>query len=472
MLRALGFFLLPLYTRFLTPAEYGIVAVAATVTAVLGLLYPLGLHGAVTKFYFSAPDLTTRRRTNGSAWVTMVVFSLAVTLVIDRFGASLFTTLLPQVPFAPYGRLAIWTAFFNVFSLVPLTLLQAEERPGPYVAASGAVTVLTAGAVVYAVVVRHLGAAGYLGATCGAAAIAAGPFVFATLKKVSIAWSWKLVRPALLFALPLVPHGLAGWVLDLSDRVLLERYVAASDVGLYSLGYQFGAIMYTVGAAINTAWVPFIFRLVEDTTRDARADIARLATVYTFVLTGCAVSLALLAPDVIRYFTAPAFHAAEGITPWIVGGYLAACLYFIPSTFLFVFSRTAYIPLVTIAAGIINVALNIWLLPRFGVIAAAWTTLTSYVALVIITWIIGQRVYRVAYEYGRLARIGGCGVAAFALSTLLASRYGFAVVFHVGGIVAFLVFVFSLGGLNVSERAYVVRTARACVGAARRTVRV
>jgi len=450
--RSITFLLLPLYTRFLTPADYGVVAVSGTITAVLGIILPFGLHGAVAKYYFADPSESTRARTNGTIAAAIAVAAFVVTILADRFGNGLFTWLVPQVPFHPYVRLAIWTAFFSTFSLVPLALLQVQERATHYVTATLGSAVATAALIVYFVVVRGEGARGYLVAVCVSTGVAALIYGGIMVRSLRITVDRRILWMALVFSLPLVPHGLASWVLDVSDRVLLERFVPAAAIGLYALGFQFGAIANTVAGSMNSAWVPFVYKRVAEDGAGATGSLARLVSVFAIVLLGVGLALATLGQDIVLMLMAPAYRGAALIVPWIVCGYVFAGMYFVPANFLFVAERTSLIPVVTIAAGVLNVGLNLWLMPRYGVMAAAWTTLVSYAATLVFAWVAAQRVYKVPYEYARLARAAVTAGALYWIASTAGYGTATGVAAHVAAIAAFPVLLLAVGVVSPSER--------------------
>lgn len=405
LLKGVSFLLLPLYTRYLTPADYGIIGVATTLTVILNILFPLGLNGALARFYFSASTDVDRRANSGTIWLGIILLAGILATALDLFGAQLFASLFREVPFDPYIRLSIWTAFFSVFGLVPLNLLQLRERPGLYVMLNAAGTLLTIGLIVWLVVGQRLGAFGYLLGVFIGAAVLAVPYLVLTLRTVLARLRWPILRQALMYSLPLVPHGLASWVLDLSDRAILEHYVSLSELGLYSLGYQLGTLMSIVASAVNSAWVPFIFKTDEQHGEAAKDRVARLTTYYALFLTSVALVLSLFATDIFAVMTTPAFQSADRIMPWVVWGGLCGGLYYIPINFLFVKSKTWYVPLVTVTAGAVNIALNFMLVPQFGIIAAAWATLIGYGVMLGLAWLLAQRVYPMSYEYGRLAKM-------------------------------------------------------------------
>jgi len=412
LVRGLAFMLLPVYTRYLSPAEYGIVALTVTCTVVLGLLYPLGLRGAVSRTYYAGGSVEERKERVGTLWIAMILFAAVMALVLDRIGPSLTAALLPEVPFHPYLRLAVWTAFLGVLGLTPLVLLQAQERALAYVLLT-IWTALTTTALTVWLVLRGGGAEGYLQGALIGAALAAVPYLALTIGQIRPVFRMSVLGPALAFGLPLVPHALAGWALEMSDRAILTRFLPLRDVGVYSLGYQLGAAMGLLTTAFNAAWVPFLFGTLKQEGEQAHPKLARLVTYFAIVLCFIGLGWSLLVEHATRLIAGPEFREAYRITPWVVGGYVLSGLYLIPTNLLFWRQQTRVIPLVTLAAGATNIGLNLWLVPRYGAIAAAWSTLAAYAILLILTWRSAERLHPFPYEYRRLGLMAGLALALF-----------------------------------------------------------
>jgi O-antigen/teichoic acid export membrane protein len=420
LLRGVSFLLIPLYTRYLDRAEYGIVAVAASVTAVLAVLGPLSMHGALARLYFDAEPGADRKRLAGSLWIATLLAAGALSLLLDRLGEQWAATLLPDVPFHPYIRLAIWTAFFTTFGLIPLNLLQIEERPGLYVKVTLAGTLVTTLCIVWLVVVRGMGAYGYLLGTFIGSAVLAIPYALLAGRMATPGLRWNATRAALVYSLPLVPHALAGWVLELSDRALLQRFVPLTQLGLYSLGYQLASLLTMAATAINFAWTPYMYGVVRDRPDTAPAELGRMTTYYVAVLCALGLGVALLGGDILRLLTEPAYHSADQVVPLIVLGLVFNGLYLVPANLLFLRSKTGLIPLVTIIAGTVNVALLLWLAPRAGIMAGAWATAAGYGVMLLLVWIAAGSTFRLPYEYGRLAMLLVAAVAIFLGAQVLA----------------------------------------------------
>jgi O-antigen/teichoic acid export membrane protein len=348
----------------------------------------------------------------------MILSAAAMTVVLDRGGPSLAAALLPEVPFHPYLRLAVWTAFLGVLGLTPLVLLQAQERPLAYVLLTLWTALTTMGVTLW-LVVSGGGAEGYLRGALIGAALAAVPYIALTIREIRPVFRMSVLMPALAFSLPLVPHALAGWALEMSDRAILTRLIPLQDVGVYALGYQLGAAMGLLTTAFNAAWVPFLFGTLKAEGEAAHPKLARLVTYYAIALCFVGLGWSLLVEHAITLIAGPEFREAYRITPWVVGGYVFGGLYLIPTNLLFWRRQTKVIPLVTLAAGAVNIGLNLWLVPRYGAIAAAWSTLAAYSVLLILTWLSAERLHPFPYEYRRLGLMTGLALALFLVGQIL-----------------------------------------------------
>ncbi|HEU4682253.1 MAG TPA: lipopolysaccharide biosynthesis protein [Gemmatimonadales bacterium] len=419
LLRGMSLLLIPLYTRYLDRAEYGIVAVAVSVTAVLAVLGPISLHGALARLYFDAQSDADRKRVAGALWVATVLAAGLLTLLLDRVGEQWAAILLPDVPFQPYIRLAIWTAFLTTFGLIPLNLLQIQERPGLYVKVTVAGTLITTLCIIWLVVGRGMGAYGYVLGTFIGSALLAIPYTVLAARMSTLGLRWNVTRAALAYSLPLVPHALAGWVLELSDRALLQRFVPLTQLGLYSLGYQLASLLTMAATAINFAWTPYMYGVVRDRPETAPAELGRMTTYYVAVLCALGLGIALLGGDILRFLTEPAYHPAYQVVPLIVLGLVFSGLYLVPASLLFLKSKTGLIPLVTVAAGAVNVALLLWLAPRAGIMAGAWATAAGYAVMLLLVWLAARSVFRLPYEYGRIGTLLVAAAAIFLATQVL-----------------------------------------------------
>jgi O-antigen/teichoic acid export membrane protein len=250
--------------------------------------------------------------------------------------------------------------------------------------------------------------------------------------------------------------------LELSDRVILEHMVSIAELGVYSLGYQLGSAITMLSTAFNSAWIPHLFGYLQRGEEGADERVARLTTYFIVGLVFAALGWALLLPDLLRLVVTPAFFPATRIALWVIGAGVLGGLYLVPVGLLFWSKATRWVPLATIAAGATNIGLNLLLVPRYGSIAAAISTLVANAVLLVVVAFVAQRIHPLPYEYRRLGIAVGGALALFAAWGILPLGPGAA-----RAAVAFLLWIayplvlVGLGFFRAGETAWITGTLRA-----------
>lgn len=399
----IAFLLIPVYTAHLAPADYGVLSIATTVAGILTILYLQPMEGAMTRLSFDLADEDRRRELYATLWLFQVGFSAAASVCVELLAWANPGFAIASVPWSPYLRLVVWTTFVSTAAfLLPRALFLFREQAWRYASLNLGLFVLTTACIVYFVVLRAEGAAGSLRGTFLATVAVAIPATWVALRNVRPVLRATDLRAGLAFALPMVPHLLSLWALNLSDRLILTQFVPLSDVGVYTLGYQIGAIPQIVAVAVSTAINPFYFR-VAATGEGAPRTLAPLMTWYVLLIALVGVGTVATAPDLLRLVGARAdYLGAERVLPWVVAGSVARAFYFVFVAAVYHSKNLSRLPLVTIASALVNVALNFALIPRFGIMAAAVTTFLAYAFQAVLLYRYAQRSYRLPYQWERL----------------------------------------------------------------------
>ncbi len=411
---SLSFLLLPIYTRLLSPADYAVLGVMSPVFSLLSITMALGMPAALLRFYFDyKDDPAMLRRYVGTVTVFGIGCGLIGSILLTLLGPAIFGWLLPNTPFNPYVLITIWNAGISVVSVLVLQLFRARQQAKFFVTFSLVDFTLTTALIVVLVVGLRLGALGSLWGQLLAAVAMAVPALWVLARAGRLGFSWRLLRPSLAFGLPLLPFLLGTWALNVSDRIVLDGLVSREALGLYTLGYQFGVLLNIIAMALNNAWQPFFYQNAAEGGNDTL--IGAFITYQVALMTLLALAVALLAPEVIRIMATPAYWAASAIVPWIAAGYVARYLYFFPVNSLLFKKRTGWIAALTMLAAGLNIGLNLLLVPRFGILAAAVNTLLAFVVLFALVYVAGQRAFPVRYEWSRLLWLFALALALFAV---------------------------------------------------------
>jgi O-antigen/teichoic acid export membrane protein len=398
--QGLAFFLIPVYTRYLTPAEYGINGSVTAVMGVLSILLTLSLESAVARFYYDFDNEEKRRRYFGTAWLFLTLFGLVMTVVLDLAGDWLFQLAFRDVPFRPYGRLALWGSYLSIAAVIPTVMFRVREQPRSFVLFSVSQFVFRVLLNIVFVVYLGQGVTGIFVATLLANLVYAIPYTWIASRGMRLALDVPLLRSSLAYALPFVPHRLSNWVLNVSDRIVLENYVSLGALGLYTVGYRFGLMLAALLDAVNLAWVPFYFKTAKE--EGGTRALAQLVTYYVFALTFVTLGTVLLSREVVYLMAAPHFHPAYLVVPPVAIAYGLHGVYLVMVSGPSYVKRTAQIPLYTGVAAVANISINLLLVPRYGVMVAAWSTLVAFLIRAVLISVYSQRVFPLPYDYRRL----------------------------------------------------------------------
>jgi O-antigen/teichoic acid export membrane protein len=405
--RILAVLLLPLYTSYLAPGSFGRVEILTSASAVAVIVLRMGISTAFFRFYFDNKDVARRLAVvRTSFWFTMTMATAG--LVLSLVFASPISRAL-QLGHHPELVRAAAVGFWAQMNFEQITsLFRVEERSVAFAFASIANVLITIGATLVLVVGFHKGAVGllvgnFVGTLC----------VYVVLlgyrrEQLGLQFDRELFRGMQKFGLPLVPSALALWAINFVDRLFVAGYKGDAEVGVYSAAVKIASVITFAMFAFRTAWPAFAYSIEDD--RDAKRTYSYVLTYLLVVASWIALALGALAPWLTQAMTDPRYQRAEkGIALLAFAGAVYAGY-----TVLAIGSgrarKTQLNWVVTGIGAAVNVALIVWLVPRYGMVGAAVATAAAYVVLFLgMTWY-AQRVYPVAYQWRRVVTALGAGI--------------------------------------------------------------
>jgi O-antigen/teichoic acid export membrane protein len=402
--RILATLLLPLYTHYLPPGSYGRVEVVTAATAVLAIVLQLGISSAFFRFYFDRKDpagkLTVIRT---SFWFTMAsaTFGLVLGLVFaDQISHWLGLGHDPSLVRA--AAVGLW-AQTNYQQLT--ALFRVEERSTSYAIASVANVLITVIAMVLFVAVFHWGAIGLVvGNFTGTLAVYLVLLAYRR-EQLGLEFDWPLFRQMQRFGLPLVPSAIALWVISFVDRQFLVWYKGLAEAGVYSAAVKIAGVVTFVMIAFRTAWPAFAYSIEDD--REAKRTYAFVLTYLLTFESWVALALGALAPWWVALLTAPEFQRAEKGVPLLAFAGAVYAGFVVLAIGSGRARRTQLNWLVTGSGAAVNIALNFWLVPSYGMVGASISMLASYVVIFLAMTVYAQSVYRVRYQWRRVVTCVG-----------------------------------------------------------------
>jgi O-antigen/teichoic acid export membrane protein len=420
--RIFAFLLLPVYTAVLSPAEYGRLGLLVTVQGGLTVALSAGMETGVFRRYFHLEgDRTAQRRFVASAWSSLTVAApglaavIAAVLLVLVHSSAVFRT--DEATIAVFGAAVLVAA-----TIVPLTVLRAENRLRDYIVLTALTGISTAALTVLFVVVLRVGVIGYFVGT-----LIANGLTFVTAAYI-VPWRWAQgfdtdgMRSTLSIALPLIPHTLSHWSLVLMDRAVLALLVLPSALGIYTLASNLALPALILVLSLNQGFMPSYARAQSgsEAVRELRNPITIQVLLVMFI--GCAVSL--LAPVAVSIM-APSYSQAASLIPWLALGYVFLGMYYVPMNAIsLIIGRTTFVWVFTVFSAAVNLGLIYLLVRTDGLVAAAVASAVGYLVLLLL--IIGYAFMlgvRLSLDWTRM--IGG--------AVVFGGAYGFAAAIAASG---------------------------------------
>jgi O-antigen/teichoic acid export membrane protein len=402
--RIVGVLLLPLYTRYLSPSDYGLIETLVALSAVLTALVAQGMKSAFFRFYFDSAEPQRR--------LLVIRTAFWYVLAASTFVSALGIVLAPQVSWVlfgthSHGRLVV-AAFIGLWSALNYeqltSLFRVEQRSSAYVVATLANVAITIAATVVLVVVFDKGPIGVLVGNFTGTLIVYAALLLYSRHALGLQFDRGLYRAMNRFGLPLVPSAVALWLTNFSDRFFLIKLTDAHEVGLYSIGVRVASALVLLLTAFRLAWPAFAYSIDDD--REAQRTYSFVLTYVVYVCCWLALALGLLAPWIVKLITTRPFYPAQNVVAPLAFGVAAFGAYVVVQIGTGRARQTRSNWLVTGVAAALNVALNFALIPTYGRMGAAIATVAAYTLLFVgMAWR-AHRVFPVAYQWRRVATLG------------------------------------------------------------------
>ena len=417
-LKVVNFGLVVLYTRFLTPADFGTVALAEIVAAIVAAVSSLGLTAAIQPLYFSYLGQRTMLQRCVSTLLRFGASATLFFLIISLAGGMLWAPGIGfRIAFFPYIATALCTAAALQLVDYRLVLYQIEEKPVSYSMLAAACFGFTAAATFYRVVLLRGGAEALLSGKLIGAILTLCLALWLGRHWLSGGWQKSFVREALPISLPLVPHLLLALGLVAADRLILQRYRSMQEVGLYSLAYTLGMMMFLVTASVSQAWSPVFYRMASQ--GDAKRQlIGRMLATVLLLLGAVAVLGSAIAQPFIQGILDPRYWPAARLVPLVIGGYLFHAVFAFFQLPALQARKAQFVWVVSIVALTVNLALNFAWDPKWGMYGAAWATTVAYALEGLLMYVYSQRVFSIPVGGRRFSLVLGIFCALLAITQL------------------------------------------------------
>ncbi|MCF8077802.1 MAG: oligosaccharide flippase family protein [Desulfobacterales bacterium] len=423
--RGIAIVLVPLYTRFFQPAEYGALDLLTVFATLANYLVALEISQGVARSFADANSDEGRKACVSTALCFAVVAYGFFLLVALPFYEEIADFLLDSSEWNKAVRAIILAISANGFFFILQDLLRWQLQPLRHAVVSIAYTLVSTAVGVSLVVGLGHGIAGILYGQCAGAVV--GSFVAwhaGAARHWRMAFYWEKWREMVAYSAPQVLSSIAVYISLYVDRLLIKEMMALDDVGVYGIGARFGSVVALVMTGLHSSLVPLVFN-----NYASREMPAHLARIFLYFLVGGISAVLFLcgfSKELVWFFTTPRYYAAWRVIPLIATGVLLANMY-IFTLGVYIARRTMLVLIINISAALINIGMNLLLIPRFGLIGAATATMISAMMAFLLYLYFNQRFYPVPFEWKRIVP-GVSTCIAFAIILMGLQERGYSIV--------------------------------------------
>jgi len=394
--KLIPFLLLPVLTVYLSPEDYGVLALYTILLTLFITLSSGGVIGAVGREYFD------KTKKDFSTYVTNCLLIIAVATGLCAAALYLFQDFIEQIFSVPPQL--FWTiiaiAFVTNLLQLSVKIFQSEQRPLPYGLWLISFAVIEIAFSLYLIVAEGRNWEGRVYGQVIAATLFLPALVILLNTKGLITFNINKTdtKAALSFGLPLMPHMLAGLIISMTDRLLLSHMIDKEAVGLYAVGAQIGLVVGMVAYSFNQAWAPWLFNKLTNDAEAFKRKIVKITYLYALGITVFAIIFGLVSYFIFQWLIDPAYIAAYGVTVIIaLSGIMTAC-YYMMSGYITYRRKTKIHSYVTVIVALMNIVLSYLFILKYGIYGAAIGTILANMAAFILTAIYANKIYPMPWK--------------------------------------------------------------------------
>ncbi len=424
----IGFILLPVYSRLMPEADYGRLEVLNRTMEIVSLLFLTQYGITYVRFFRDRTEEHYRRLVTSTCIYVVLLVAGLMAAVISALSVPLSEGLFQSPAYSHYVVLCALRYLMQMAFIVPFLYFQATEQPTKYIIISAAsfTTTLTLNIVLLYTMADKVAAvlwAGTLGA--GVFVLAVGiPVFWRSAKRLDWGISWQIVK----FSWSFTFLGFMSFVMNSGDRLILNRYFGAAEVGIYAAGYKIAQMLSAfVFSPTIRAWTAKMVDVLRQP--EGVRLLARLTTYALLLYSVLGLVVSIYSREIASVMMDRRYLACYTVIPIIILAYAAdGAQMFMDSGFYY--TKKTYLKMWHTISTALCLALYFLLIPRYGMMGAAWATLATYAFFVTLTWYLSNRVLPTPYEFGKLGRIIFPAIAVY-LACLVMENYEQSHLLHV-----------------------------------------
>ena len=370
LIKCFSFFLLPLYTAYLTTNDYGIINIANSFLSTMGFVVAFSLYSAVMRFYVDLKtDKEKLKRFYGTILLFVLLSSISFFIVFTLGRTMLSSFVFSNIDFYPIILICLLSLVFNCQHTIYDNVLRSQQKALKCSILTIIYFFVQIGLNIFFVVIQKLGATGVLVANLITSVLYTIYFWIDMIRaqEIVLCIDIKLLKESLKYSIPILPHNLSTYIATLISSVLIGNTSSLAVLGVYSVAAQFGNIADTIQTYVNNAYAPWLYERLHDQEDGYKKEIRSIVNLLSGVIGLFLIGIALFAQDYIVIFLRTDYHPAWKYVPLIVGVYTIKIAYYFYVNVLFYYKKASRLLFTaTLTSSFINIILSAFLIPNYS----------------------------------------------------------------------------------------------------------
>lgn len=389
--KAAPFLLLPIMTRYLSPAQFGALSLFMLINGCVGAFVGMNIHSNISKNFFSLSRLQLSELIGN---ILVIMLGVAAFLTVMFLGMSFFMSSAFSLPMTLFMIMPV-LSFLMMVNTINLTILRNEQRAIVYGIFEVSSTFLIFSVTVSLLVFAD---AGWYAQIISLVVTYGVFFVVAVIYMRQRGY----LRFNILFAelgrvlrqsSPMIPYVLAGIVMAISDRVFIERMVGLEAVGHYAIGYNFGMVVLVFADAFNKAWAPWFYKRMQVPLHENKVQVVRYTYMYLVFILLLALLVAAISHAILPWLVTESFYDSGRYVLWIALAFAMQGVYKMLFPYFILLDRNHALAVLLVCAALFNLIFNYFLIAEFGAIGAAYSSVLAWAAAALMAFIYLRRFY-------------------------------------------------------------------------------
>jgi O-antigen/teichoic acid export membrane protein len=414
--KLVAFILLPLYTRYLVPADYGMLETIDVSSGIIGIVVTVGIARALSRFYYEFEREGERNRVVSTTYITYAIAGGLALPFLFYASEPIARILFKSGEYGHLFKLSFASLVLGGMVDIGMMYLRLLRKPKVFVAITITRLAFLIALNVVLIVYFRMGILGILYSSLIVRAFYAVLMTGLILWKTRIRFSFNLSRQMIRYGLPMIPSSLANTAIKQADKYFVLYYISIGDMGIYSLGLRLGnAIHSLLTVPFNMTYIPRRFEIMH--REDAREIYRRVFTYYVFLIGFIGLGLSMLIPEILRVMVTPEFFRAGKIVPLVVFSMLIFGFHYHFDFGILHSKKTKYLAYINLACAAIQIGLNFALIPTYGLYGAVCASIVALSTQAFLLVSVSERLYRIKYEFGRIFKYILLAVVFYGIST-------------------------------------------------------